>query len=149
MLNLGCRFVAFSHARSLSGRPGRRRGMICGLMRTLTLTLSHRMGEGIAIGSNGLMVGCQTNAVTGFSSRWRIILPLLEGQVRASVNHKTEVRLKARQGMGPHPPLRVRPLPSPDGRGGGALLQERENAADFSGSGPGGEDDVVSLALAQ
>ena len=28
----------------------------------------------------------------------------------------------ARPGLVPHPPLRVRPLPSPEGRGGGSLL---------------------------
>jgi hypothetical protein len=43
----------------------------------LTLALSHRMGEGTAIGSHGLMVGWAANAVTGFFGEAADVSPSL------------------------------------------------------------------------
>jgi len=48
----------------------------CGLMLALTLALSHRMGEGMAIVRHRLKVRFPTNAVARFSPRRRIVLSL-------------------------------------------------------------------------
>jgi len=59
--------------------------LVLWLMMTLTLALSHRMGEGMGIGSLGLADGCPAGAVAGFSVRRRMVLPLLQGEGRGEV----------------------------------------------------------------
>jgi hypothetical protein len=63
------------------------RRFYCGLMRTLTLALSHPMGEGMAIVRHRLTVGCPANAVAGFSVRRRMTLPLLEERAGVRSSH--------------------------------------------------------------
>jgi hypothetical protein len=55
------------------------------LTMALTLTLSHRMGEGMAIARHRLAGGCPASAVAGFSVRRRMVLPLLGGEGRGEV----------------------------------------------------------------
>jgi len=59
--------------------------LVLWLTMTLTLALSHRMGEGMGVARHRLADGCPASAVAGFLVRRRMVLPLLQGEGRGEV----------------------------------------------------------------
>jgi hypothetical protein len=58
--------IKIKKSEGITQKCGMRPGECLGLMLALTLALSHRMGEGMALVRQRLRVGCPASAVAGF-----------------------------------------------------------------------------------